>query len=66
MVQQPMPNPTDDREAWREWVRRQPGVTVLKNPQQKPWTPPTDVCVIVHDINELTGDDWDDEDLAGL
>jgi hypothetical protein len=44
-------------------ISKMPGVIVHHNPNPKPWTPPSDIRVInITDINELTGDDWDDEE----
>jgi len=50
-----------------ERISKLPGVVVRHNPNPGQWKPPSDIRVVnVTDINELTGDDWDDaDDMTG-
>ena len=58
-------NHCDHESADEQFARisRMPGVRVQQNPNPSPWEPPTDIRVInISDINELTADDWEDQD----
>jgi hypothetical protein len=57
-----MPDPRNQREAWRQWLHEQPGVIVHRRASARPWFPPVDVTIAIDDINELTGDDWDESE----
>ena len=57
--------PPDHESAEEQFARisRMPGVRVQQNPNPGPWEPPTDIRVVnISDINELTADDWEDQD----
>jgi hypothetical protein len=61
--------PPDDESLDEELERlsRRPGLIVRHNPNPPAWEPPTDIHVInVTNINELTGDDWDETDERSL
>lgn len=61
-MDQPPPPERETPEQRLERISKMPGVIVHRNPNPTPWEPPTDIRVInVTDINQLTGDDADDE-----